>query len=168
MTGKLRFDKESFRKGVQLVVAPFKRSRGLIASNKTLNYLENILSREYARKQGGFDAIFLGDKNEVLETSACNIFMIKKGVLFTPPLELGILNGITRGLVIELCKRLWIKMKERRIYFDELFLADEVFITNSLIELVPVSWIEKRRLKGSRIITGLIQNAYQRLIQITS
>ncbi len=102
-----------------------------ISHIKSLNYLENILAKKEAEEAGADEAILLSPEGYVTEGTISNIFMVKKGVLYTPPLSLGILPGITRSLVIRLAKKQGIKVRERFFTIKDLKKADEVFLTFS-------------------------------------
>lgn len=102
-----------------------------ISHIKSLNYLENILAKKEAEEAGADEAILLSPEGYVTEGTISNIFIAKKGVLYTPPLSLGILPGITRNLIIQTAKKQGIKVKERFFTVADLKKADEVFLTFS-------------------------------------
>lgn len=111
---------------------------------KSLNYLNNILAKIEAINAGADAAIMLNIQGYVSEASTENIFIVKNSVLYTPPLEAGILRGITRETVIEIAKDLNIPVFERNLTIHDLYTADEVFLVGTAAELVPVVKIDGR------------------------
>ena len=152
-----------YKKGIKInFTCVDKNEKSFIAKIKSLNYLDNILARAEARS-GGFDeAVFVNAKGNVAEATTSNIFMVKRGAIITPPPSAGLLPGITRKAVIEIIEKYFSnKVHQRNIKPDDLFNADEIFLTNSILEIVPVVKLGKRRIgKGkpgalSRIIRTL-------------
>jgi branched-subunit amino acid aminotransferase/4-amino-4-deoxychorismate lyase len=116
------------------MVCPWRRDpRAPLAGHKTLNYLENVLAHEDAIKRGCADALYVGLRGNLLEGCVTNLFLVVKGKLITPRLGQGILPGITRKVVMEL-----VKVREREVQVKELRKADESFLTNALIEVLPI------------------------------
>lgn len=136
------------KKGIRATLS--RKIRKNVASHisdiKSFNYLENIIARKRARLSGFEEVIFLNTSGFVSEASASNIFVVKNGVLATPPVKAGILSGITREVVIALAKRCVFDVFERNISARDLFNADEVFLTNSLSEIVPVVEVDRKRI----------------------
>lgn len=108
---------------------------------KTTNLLPNAIARERAKRKGKRDAILFKEDLEIKEASSANIFIVKDGVIYTPPLN-GILEGITRKEVIEAINDLGIRFYERKIYFQDIFLSDEVFISGTSIDILSVVEID--------------------------
>ncbi|EDP73799.1 aminotransferase class IV [Hydrogenivirga sp. 128-5-R1-1] len=127
---------------IKLTVAPFKvHSSDPLLKIKSTNYTRNILAKRYALKKGCFDAVFLNEKNEITETSSANIFWVRGKYLYTPSLECGLLNGITRQFVIEKAKEEGFVVVEGRFYLNDVKNSDMIFITNSLNGIIKVSSI---------------------------
>lgn len=135
----------------KLIKAPWRRTTGGLAGAKTLNYFELVLAREFAKKKGAFEAVFADDNGWVTEGTASNIFLVKKGKIYTPPLSLGILNGITRQLVIKLAEKQGLNVKEKLFTLQDCLKADEVFITNSLVEVLQIEKIEGRSIRLGQV-----------------
>ena len=95
---------------------------------KSLNYLNNILVKIQANLAGVGEAIMLNAQGYVAEGSSDNIFIVKNGVLYTPPTYVGALEGITRGTIIEICHKLGYAMKEEPFTLHDVYVADEVFL----------------------------------------
>jgi branched-subunit amino acid aminotransferase/4-amino-4-deoxychorismate lyase len=122
-----------YRDGAKVDLVPWRRdARALLAGHKVTSYLENILVHDDALKRGYADALFVGLKGEILEGSISNIFLVIRGKVVTPKLT-GILPGVTRKVVMERAK-----VQERTVKLQELRRADEVFLTNALIEVLPI------------------------------
>lgn len=124
---------------------------------KSLNLLPNVLARQRASEAGAFEAIFIRD-NKVTEGSGSNIFAVKNGNIITPPQGPYILSGITREVVIEAAEEAGIRVEEKGLSQDEMFSSNEVFITGSTIEVVPVVVMNSRSIGNGRPgkITGII------------
>jgi len=140
------YGKESKLKGISLIFSSVRRDRVDATTHqiKSLNYLNSILAKLEAINAGADDAVMLDDRGFVAETSATNIFIVKDGKIVTPPTTTGALPGITRNFVIELAKKLGYEVEERDITPFELMTADEVFITGTGAEIVPVTKIAGR------------------------
>jgi len=139
---------EKYKTGYRLAISKIRRNE--TSPNpliKSISYVENILAFRDARERGYDEAIFLNTKGFLTEGTRTNIFIVRDGVLITPRPSDGLLKGITRDFVIELAGEKGIETCEGEIKIEELFSADEVFITNSLIEIMPVSRIEDVEIK---------------------
>jgi branched-chain amino acid aminotransferase len=130
---RLALPEEWYSRGAKLRMTGWRRDpRSRLAGHKATSYLENMLACEDARAAGFADALIQGTSGEVLEGAVSNLFMVVKGKLVTPRLP-GILPGITRKVVMELAA-----VKERTVRLEELRRADEAFLTNALIEVLPI------------------------------
>ena len=137
------YPKQLYEKGFRAIVSSIRRnSQSPLSRIKSANYLESILARQQARTAGVDEALFLNEKGLLAEASMSNIFLVKNDVLKTPGEESGILPGITRDVVIELASSLGIKVLEQDIKLDELFRAEEAFLTNSLMEIMPLTEVD--------------------------
>jgi branched-chain amino acid aminotransferase len=122
-----------YEKGARVTVVPWRRDpRGVLSGHKVTSYLENVLVHELALEGGFADALYQGLHGELLEGSVSNVFLVLDGTLVTPRLD-GILPGVTRALVMELGRA-----KERTLRLKDLWKADEAFLTNALIEVLPI------------------------------
>lgn len=139
---------ELYKTGMKVVVAnrPRVDRRALDPAIKSLNYLNNIMAKVESIDAGVLEAIMLNNDGYVAECTGDNIFGIRDGRVFTPPVEAGILEGITRNFVIELCRDLGIPCEERLFSIDELVRADEVFLTGTAAEIMSVTHIDDRRI----------------------
>ena len=128
--------------------------------------MENILARMAARAVGCDEAILLNEHGYLAEGSTTNIFLASNGELTTPSLESGVLLGITREAVLEIARALNIKVLERQVELKELINAEEAFITNSILELMPLTWFEGKPIGTGKPgqLTKELLAAYRKLV----
>jgi len=155
------------KRAVSLIISSVRRD-GVDATNhqaKSLNYLNNILAKLEAINAGADDAVMLDSRGFVSEATGENIFIVKDGRIMTPPPTSGILSGITRDCVIELARSLGYEVVERELTPFELLTADEVFLTGTAAEIVPVESVNGRKI-GEKIpgpITGRLIREFEKL-----
>ncbi len=153
-------------KGANLLLAKSRKDpTNFLAGHKTLNYLENVLTRDGARRKGAVDAIWLGTGGEVLEGCVSNIFFVSKNQLVTPELHAGILPGVTRKMILKTARRCGIHVREEKVFpsiFDQ---ASEIFITNALVEVMPVTRMEGKKVGGIGPVTLQLQREYRRRVE---
>jgi branched-chain amino acid aminotransferase len=137
---------ELYKKGITVITAASRRLTGDIFDPriKSLNYLNNVLAKMEAKQAGCLEAVMLNKNGYVCECTGDNIFIVKKGVLLTPPSYLGMLEGITRNTMIELAKEANIPFEERVMTRFDLYTADECFLTGSGAEVIPVVSVDGR------------------------
>lgn len=157
--------KEDLELGIHLMVSSWEKvgSRSLPTHAKGVaNYANSALARMEALKSGFDEAIMLNSNGHVVEASAENIFLVKNGDLHTPPISSGALEGITRDTVIDIAKRNNIKVISENISRDELYYFDEVFLTGTASEIVPVGYIDHRMIGNGVIgpVTSLIRKNF--------
>jgi branched-chain amino acid aminotransferase len=137
---------EMYERGLDIITVPTVRNlhSALNPAIKSLNYLNNILAKIEANNGGCEEAIMLNSEGYVSECTGDNIFIIKDGQMFTPPLSAGALYGITRGVVMELARLSGIPVSEPNLTRYDMFNADECFLTGTGAELIPVVKIDGR------------------------
>lgn len=145
---------EALKSGIRAKVSSFARHHiniSLAKAKMTGQYTNSVLAKREA-KFGGYDEAILLDANGfVSEGSGENIFLVKKGVLYTPDLASSILEGITRDSVIDIARELGVTVSETRITREQLWLADEVFLTGTAAEITPVREVDNRTIgEGTR------------------
>jgi branched-chain amino acid aminotransferase len=138
------FPERMYSEGIAVVLSSFRRNhpRALDPAMKSCNLINNILAMREAQAKGALEPLLLNELGELAEGAGSNVFLVKGGVLLTPPLDAGILPGITRALVLELAQRDGIPLREEPVAVKDLLAADEVFITSTLKEVVPVATID--------------------------
>jgi branched-chain amino acid aminotransferase len=117
-----------------------------LSTIKSINYLETILAKQQAIAQGADDVLWLNCQGHVCETSVANIFLINEHEIITPPISDGVLPGVTRRVILELCETLNIDVAQRSIELSECYRAQAAFVTNSLLPMQLVSQIDEYRL----------------------
>ena len=154
-------------KKLKLVTANIRRNSPLCLDSKIHhnNLINNILAKIEANHAGVDDAIMLDLNGFVAETNATNIFMIKDGAVYTP-FPKACLPGITRGLIIEICKDNNIPILEQDISLTELYNADEVFTTGTMGELARVIEIDKRKIENKGGVLMQLQSLFRKLTKI--
>ena len=157
-----------YEQGITAVTAATRRnSQSPVPGIKSLNYLESLIAHAEAAARGADEAVMLNDRGDVSECSSSNIFLVAAGRVATPSLSSGILPGVTREAVLEVAAELGIDAEERDIVPAELAGADEVFITTSVREVVPVVRVDGRAVGGGvpGETTGKLLAGYRKLVQ---
>jgi branched-chain amino acid aminotransferase len=156
-------------KGISAIISSVRRtpSWSLDPRIKTLNYLNNIMARIEAIECGVEEAIMLNEQGHVAETSTENVFIVKNGAVATPHPSQGILRGITRDAIIAVTKNLGYPVEERAITVHELYNADEVFVTGTAAEIVPIVKITGRTIGGGKVgpVFSKISTSFKQLIK---
>ncbi|MBD5779260.1 branched-chain-amino-acid transaminase [Pelagicoccus sp. NFK12] len=140
------YPEECYTEGLKIVTVPTRRTNAaaLNPGVKSLNYLNNIMAKVEAAQAGALEGILLNDQGNVAECTGDNIFIVHKGVIFTPHASNGALRGITRQAVIDLANAEGIEVKEVNLTRYEIWNADECFLTGTAAELIPVVGLDSR------------------------
>src|SRR2546429_2992258 len=133
------YHEDFYRKGLSIVTCATRRSNpaALNPAVKSLNYLNNVMARIEANLAGADEALMLNDAGNVAECTADNVFIVKRGQIFTPPVTAGALRGLTRSVVFEIAAELGIKITEADITRHDLFVADARFLTGTAGGIIP-------------------------------
>jgi branched-chain amino acid aminotransferase len=140
---------EGLKKGIKCMVSGFSRSNSNSVMNKGKicgQYVSSVLAKRMAVKSGFEEALMCDPQGMVAEGTGENIFIVKNGVVRTPPLAAAILAGITRDTTIQLLREQGVEVREEMIARDELYVADEVFLTGTAAEITPVRDIDHRKI----------------------
>ncbi len=160
---------EMYEKGMSIITATVTRSHpnSVPPRVKSLNYLNNILAKIEAIDAGVPEAIMLNQAGNVAECTGDNIFIVRGGEVQTPQTSDGILEGITRGVVIKLCQRLGIPCVEKTLQRHDLYIADECFLTGTAAEVVAVTSIDRRPIGSGQVgpITRQLIDAFKRYVR---
>ena len=172
IAGKIQvYPAELYARGMEIVTVPTVRNlhSALNPAIKSLNYLNNILAKIEANNAGVEEAVMLNSEGFVAECTADNLFIVKSGELFTPPLSAGALYGITRGTVMELAAQTGVKVSEPNLTRYDLFNADECFLTGTGAEIMPVIKIDGRLIGTGKPgpQTSKLIGAYKALVHST-
>jgi branched-chain amino acid aminotransferase len=146
------YPQELYSRGMEIVTVPTVRNlhSAVNPAIKSLNYLNNILAKIEANNAGVEEAVMLNAEGFVAECTADNLFIVKNGELFTPPLSAGALYGITRQTVIELARQNGLKVSEPNLTRYDLFCADECFLCGTGAEIMPVIKIDNRTIGSGK------------------
>jgi branched-chain amino acid aminotransferase len=158
---------EDYETGLHAYLVSMRRnSYSPLSRIKSLNYLDNILSRLEARKHNAQEALLLNTLGWVAEGATSNIFIIKEKMLITPPVNTGILPGITRDAVLEIAKDIDLQTQEEAFSPEELVCADESFLTNSLMEIMPLVMLNERKIGSGTPgpLTAELFQQYRKLV----
>ncbi len=158
---------EIYEKGYKAVISSIRRNaESPLSRLKTTNYLENLLAKQEAKDKGADEAVFLNEHDLVAEAGMSNIFIVSDGFLKTPRVENSILPGITREVVLELAAKLGIEAVEEDFWLGDLLEADEAFLTNSLMEIMPLVKVAGKRIGSGKpgLLTRKLRAAYSELV----
>ena len=146
------YPKEYYENGIKIASVPSRRNRPDVLSPqvKSLNYLNNILVKLEATQAGVEEALMLNDQGYVTEGSADNIFIVKNGVIYTPPVYLGALEGITRNAIIDVARSKGLEVKESPFTRHDVYVADEVFLTGTAVEVIAVIDVDGRKISDGK------------------
>ncbi len=158
---------EKYEAGFKAAISSLRRnSQSPLSRLKSTCYMENVLARTAARAAGYDEAIFLNEQGYLAEGSMTNVFLVSHGELITPCFESGVLPGITRDAVLEIARTSHVKAMERWVELNELIGAQEAFLTNSILEVMPLVSIEGRPIgtgKPGKLTRDLLF-AYRKLV----
>ena len=161
--------KVAYKKGIRVMLFQERANlvNGLSLRLKSCNYLSNILIKEFSNKKNYTEGVVVDPDFGVTEGTTSNIFIVEQGQIKTPPLSPYVLAGITRQVVLEIARDHKIPFTEEKITADELIYADEVFITNSCIEIVPVTQVNSNfiGLKKPGILTRFIHEEFLKCVE---
>jgi len=145
------YPQQLYERGMSALVARVRRNEtSPLTRVKSLNYLDSLLAREQARRAGLDEALFLNSRGRLADGSATNVFLVRDGELFTPPVEDGALAGITRAAVLELARAARIGAREVSLTLDELRAAEEAFLTNAVAGLLPLVAVDGANVGSGR------------------
>ena len=171
ITDKIKlYPQELYGKGLEIVTISTQRNihQAVNPQIKSLNYLNNILAKVEAIDAGVEEAVMLNSEGYVAECTGDNIFIVKNGSLLTPPIHSGVLRGITRGAVIDIAHLKEIPAHEEILTRYDLFNADEMFLTGTAAEIIPVVKMDRRRIgdgKPGKMTLELI-NEFHKLTKV--
>jgi len=146
------YPEKLYKEGMEIITVPTPRNlpEALNPQIKSLNYLNNILAKIEATNAGVAEALMLGAQGYVAECTGENIFIVRDGVLKTPPPYVGILKGITRGCVMELARKIRVPAAEEMLTRHDLYNAEECFLTGTAAEIAPIVKIDGRVIGSGR------------------
>lgn len=165
------YTEEAYATGLTMATVATRRPSHDILSPqvKSLNYLNNIMAKVEAMQAGAEEGLMLNDVGLVAECTGDNIFIVRDGVISTPPLTAGALDGITRGTVMEIAEELGIPLRERDFARHDIFIADECFLTGTAAEVIAAVKLDGREIADGKPgrVTGQIIARFRELTQTT-
>ncbi|HTJ44187.1 MAG TPA: branched-chain amino acid transaminase [Kofleriaceae bacterium] len=161
---------EGLKKGIKCMISGFTRSNSNAVMNKGKicgQYVTSVLAKRMAIKSGFDEALMLDPQGYVAEGTGENIFVVKHGVVRTPPSAAAILSGITRATAIELLREQGVDIREEMVARDELYTADEIFLTGTAAEITPVRDVDHRKIgKGEAgPVTRRLQESFFSIVK---
>jgi branched-chain amino acid aminotransferase len=163
------YPQELYDNGLEIVTASTIRNHPAATNPrvKSLNYLNNILAKMEGIRAGCLEALMLNHKGEVAECTGDNIFLVKDGLLRTPPIDAGILEGVTRNAVMELARTDGIAVQEVNLTRHDVYVADECFLTGTAAEVIPVVKVDGRPIGTGKPgpITKQLHERFHKLVR---
>jgi len=152
-------DDNQIRAGADCVFAPNRRVNPLshLPQMKRGNYADCLYAARFAQAKGAREALFCNDEGHVLEGATSNLFIVKDNILITPEAGEVVLAGIMRRHILQIAKTLGLATEERPISKNDLILADEAFLSNALIDIMPIARIESTHIKRGKLAIKLLQ-----------
>lgn len=162
------YPKELYENGLKIITVPTRRCNpaALPPTVKSLNYLNNILAKIEAQHSGYHEAIMLNDQGYIAECTGDNVFLVHRGEIITPSASAGALKGITRDTVLKLAGEMNIPLREANITRYDAWVADEVFLTGTAAEIIPIIEIDARTIGSGKpgAITGEFSKRFHQLV----
>ena len=140
------YPEENYTNGLELITCSTRRPTpaSLSPQVKSLNYLNNVMAKIECIQAGVMEGIMLNEQGLVAECTGDNVFIVKKGVVYTPPISDGSLDGITRQVIFDLCAAEGVEIKEKSMSRYDLYTADEAFLTGTAAEVIPFIKLDQR------------------------
>lgn len=162
------YPEETYERGWRALASTHRRDSGTLLSRlKSANFLTSVLARQEAKAAGYDEALLTNEKGFLVEGSTSNLFFVQGGVLFTPPEGSGILPGIARGAVLELASAQGLRVREKGLRVRELGTVDELFLTNVLVQVMPIVEVEGRPVGSGRPgkVTHALRASFMELVE---
>jgi len=163
------YSEEKYEKGLEVVTCATRRipHGALSPMVKSLNYLNNVMAKIESQQAGAGEGLMLNEQGFVSECTGDNIFTVKKGIIYTPPISSGALSGVTRNVVFEMAAELGITILEPNMTRYDIFTADECFLTGTAAEIIPAVKLDTREI-GSGTPGPLTRKLIARFRELTA
>jgi branched-chain amino acid aminotransferase len=164
----LSYPPEYYKKGVMVVLCPFKQNPIDPASGrKTTSYFSRMIALNLAHQKRAAEAIWFTLDNRLAEGCISNVFLVKDSVLYTPPINTPVLPGVARKTVCLLARQNSIKLTEKDLTIDDLLGADEIFLTNVIMQVMPITKVENHTVGDGRVgdVTKKLQTSFDQLVK---
>jgi branched-chain amino acid aminotransferase len=165
------YPEELYQKGLTMVTCATRRvsPAALSPRVKSLNYLNNILAKIEAQEAGAAEGVMLNEQGYVAECTGDNIFIVKGGQIWTPPINSGLLKGVTRDVVFELAEKAQLCIRERELSRYDLYTAEECFLTGTAAEVIPAVQLDRRLIGNGQpgLVTLKLIESFRELTRTT-
>jgi branched-chain amino acid aminotransferase len=166
---KLRsYQPEYYKKGVMVVLCPFKQNPiDPTSGRKTTSYFSRMIALNLAHQKRAAEALWFTVDNRLAEGCISNVFLVKDSQLYTPPITTPVLPGVARKTVCELAKQNSIKLTEKDLSIDDVLGADEVFLTNVIMLVMPITKVEKHTVGDGQVgpVTKRLHKGFEELVE---
>lgn len=159
---------EFYSSGVTVALCPYRQNpTDPLAGHKTTNYYLRLLALTLARQKRAAEALWFTTDSRLAEACVSNVFLVKDSVLFTPPLETPVLPGIARKTICEIAERQSIELVEKDLHISDVLEADEIFLTNVIMEVLPVVGVERHNVGDAQVgpLTTKLREEFLRRIE---
>jgi branched-chain amino acid aminotransferase len=159
---------EYYKNGVMVVLCPFRQNPAEpTCGHKTTSYFSRIMALKWAHQRKAAEAIWFTIDNRLAEGCISNVFLVKDSVLYTPPIETPVLAGVARKTVCQIAMKNSIKLVEKNLFIDDCLTAEEAFLTNVIMQIMPISRIEKHAVGNGKVgaMTKKLQKSFIELIK---
>ena len=159
---------EYYKNGVLVVLCPFRQNPAEpIYRHKTINYFSRMIALNLAHQRRAADALWFTVDNRLAEGCISNVFLVKDSVLYTPPIKTPVLAGVARKTACQLAIKNSIKLVEKDLSIDDVLSAEEIFLTNVIMQILPVSGVEKHTVGNGKVgpVTKKLQKYFDELIK---
>ncbi len=159
---------EYYKKGVLVVLCPFSQNAGEpTCGHKTTSYFSRMIALNRAHQKRAAEALWFTTNNLLAEGCISNVFLVKDSVLHTPPIVTPVLAGIARKTVCQIALKNSIKLVEKDLFIDDVLAADEIFLTNVIMQIMPVTAVEKHTVSDGKVgtITKKLQKSFDEFIK---
>ena len=162
------YPKEYYEKGALVVLSPFRQNTAEpTCGHKTTSYFSRMIALAHAHQKRAAEALWFTVDNRLAEGCISNVFLVKDGVLYTPPIETPVLAGVARKTVCQIAVRNSVKLLERELYISNVLEADEIFLTNVIMQILPIISVEKHTVGDGKVgaMTKKLQRMFEEVIK---
>jgi len=159
---------EYYKKGVLVILCPFRQNASEpTCGHKTTSYFPRMIALNRAHQKRAAEALWFTMDNRLAEGCISNVFLVKDSVLYTAPIETPVLAGVARKTVCQIALKNSIKLVEKELYIDDVLAADEIFLTNVIMQIMPVTTVEKHTVGDGRVvpITKKLMDYFNELVE---
>ncbi len=159
---------EYYKKGVLVVLCPYRQNTSEpTCGHKTTSYFSRMIALNHAHQKRAAEALWFTTNNLLAEGCISNVFLVKDSILYTPPIETPVLAGIARKTVCQIALNNSVKLVEKELSIDDVLAAEEIFLTNVIMQIMPVTAVEKHTVGEGKVgpVTKKLQKGFEELIE---